>query len=127
MLGDIVHRARAYTEIAAAQAESGDEAAATTAFALALETAKEIPGAMTRNGVYSAIAIARAGDFAGALETVERLQHAIYKEFALMEIAVRLAWAGDTPGAMDILGRAGPSFTAARALVRIASPDPYDH
>lgn len=125
-LGDLVHRARAYTEIAAAQATSGDDAAADTAFALALETAKEIPAEITREGVYSFIVEeqAKASDFAGAFKTAEALKDTGDLNRALAEIAVQMARTGDIPGAMDMLRRVGPITPSADALVRIASPGP---
>ena len=120
-------RADALLEIATAQAQEGE-------FAAALETAETIDRDSYRAHALREIATAQAqaGEFAAALETAETIDRDSYRAHALREIATALAKAGEQAGARstfvaaletagEIAGEIDDARTRAVALAETAA------
>ncbi len=99
-LTDAFDKARTFAEIAAAQAEGGDQEGSRQNFAVALSTARDMTNDFDKARALRGIADAKAqvGDIPAALSTARDIMKADYKVSALATIAVVQAKAGDQEG-----------------------------
>jgi tetratricopeptide (TPR) repeat protein len=102
---DMPPRARALTLVAVTQAEAGQEDAAGQTFALALESARGIERLSGRHNSLEAIALAQArtGDAAAALQTLREVTDSDDPAKTLPLVAIAEAVGGDSLAALETL------------------------
>jgi len=117
-------RARALTDIAAAQASGGEEEARAT-FARAAQAAEQVrnPYSRARALAAAAAAQARAGQIAEALLAVARIGNEGIQAGARAEIAVAQAWAGQVEAALQAAEQIATGPLRAEVLAETAGAE----